>query len=141
MNKNSMTINEFYIFLWIAFVAIAFLFNNVPLWKARYEFSRMTGYIKHGTITAYDSTLRIPDEHLKNKTFTEYCQQIHDVRISKKIKYFVGDGPQEEVYCGCLVKHDDVIEYKLFDNRIVYLCQHEILSTILIPAVLQGKSS
>lgn len=148
MNKrNYITANELFAVVWIIILAIFFVITftstNWSLWRASHRFNEMAGYIKEGTILAHDSTLRVPDDIVAAKQIETYCMQFNNLLDPSeiKIRHYTADEKYNGYYCGCLplANHFNLIRYKLYPDKIVYHCKHELYYTTLIPALLKGK--
>ena len=90
-----------------------------------------------------ESTLRIPQKGTKVNFSeqTNYCRNFHTYFAFNPGDRRIVASRYKGYYCGgCDPAEENNVKYKLFKNKIVYLCKLIVLSTKKIPQSLQGEN-
>ncbi len=130
---NRFTYNEkVFLFVVVASILLKTIIM-VPVWMTDYQFWKINGYSKEGTMPMNQSSLMIPKEQ-----GIYYCMDMKALSGKSAFKDTISVGGIHKPHCGCLGLEDNaVVKYKLLKDKIVYQCRSEILITQHIPASLE----
>jgi hypothetical protein len=143
----SFTANQILFMVVVALAASVFWLK----YSTTIRFYLISGYIQKGTIDVSDSTLRIPSTIVGTDKYHAYCELVKNLKIpsnkdqmTDKFNFIDVNGTR---YCGCMPIPSQkaqnlsrLVEYKLFNNKIIYHCSSELYETSLIPANLKVVS-
>lgn len=136
LEKLNFTFNEGVMLLVIVLFVFLKLLFQTPIWIADYQFWKVDGYSKQGTMPINQSSLVLPEGQ-----GGYYCMDMK--RLSGEPAFTdtmsIG-GVHKPFHCGCLGLEDNaVVKYKLLKDKIVYQCLSEILTTQHIPASMEKQ--
>lgn len=130
------TFNELlFIFVIVAFVLLEIIVH-IPIWSADYQFWKIDGYSKQGTILIKQSSLVFPKEQ-----GASYCTDMKTLSGEPAFTDTISiGGLHPNFHCGCLgLDADSLVKYKLLQDKIVYQCDSEILTTKHIPSSMEKQ--
>lgn len=126
-----LTFNELILMMFFVLYLLVRILSHFPTWHAEYSFWKISDYDKKGSLPTSNTTLKSPYKIGDIINNSNYCQSVKVIKgaLNTVPLIYLPTGKYAGVYCGCAPSkyYPDVVKYKLFKDKVIYLCGSEIL--------------